>query len=78
MTFEVIIGILLAGILSNNYALVEFLGTGAVIENERSKRRSLIVGGLTTLVSIGLKYALLFTVCDAKDPFELQLSVILS
>lgn len=38
----------------------------------------IIVGGLTTLVSIGLKYALLFTVCDAKDPFELQLSVILS
>ena len=52
MTFEMIIAILLAGILSNNYALVEFLGTGAVIENERSKRRSLIIGGLTTLVMI--------------------------
>ena len=52
MTFELIIAILLAGVLSNNYALVEFLGTGAVIENERSKRRSLIVGGCTTLVMI--------------------------
>ena len=52
MTFEMIIAILLTGILSNNYALVEFLGTGAVIENERSKRRSLIIGGLTTLVMI--------------------------
>lgn len=52
MTFEMIIAILLTGVLSNNYALVEFLGTGAVIENERSKRRSLIIGGLTTLVMI--------------------------
>ena len=38
----------------------------------------IIVGGLTTLVSIGLKYLLLFTILDASNPFELQLSVILS
>lgn len=38
----------------------------------------IIVGGLTTVVSIGLKYLLLFTILDAKDAFELQLSVILS
>ena len=52
MTFEVIIGILLAGILSNNYALLHFLGTGAVIENERSSRKSLIIGAGTTLVMV--------------------------
>lgn len=38
----------------------------------------IIVGALTTLVSIGLKYLLLFTILDAKDAFELQLSVIIS
>lgn len=52
MTFEVIIGILLAGILSNNYALLHFLGTGAVIENERSDKKSLIIGLGTTLVMV--------------------------
>ena len=38
----------------------------------------IIVGGLTTVVSIGLKYLLLFTILDAANAFELQLSVILS
>ena len=52
MTFEIILGILLAGILSNNYALIEMLGTGAVIENERSNRKSLIIGAGTTLVML--------------------------
>ena len=52
MTVELIIAILLAGILSHNYALTDFLGTGAVIENHRSKRRSLIVGLGTTLVMV--------------------------
>lgn len=52
MTFEMIITILLAGILSHNYALTDFLGTGAVIENHRSKRRSLIIGLGTTLVMV--------------------------
>ena len=52
MGFEIIFGILLAGILSNNYALLHFLGTGAVIENERSSRKSLVLGLGTTVVMI--------------------------
>ena len=44
MTPTIILGILLAGIFSNNYALLHFLGTGAVIENERTNRRSLTLG----------------------------------
>lgn len=38
----------------------------------------LIVGAMTTGVSLGTKYALLFTILDAKNPFELQVSVIVS
>ncbi len=52
MDFKVILGIVLAGILSNNYALIECLGTGAVIENERSVKRSLTLGAGTTLVML--------------------------
>ena len=52
MTIQVIFGILLAGILSNNYALLHFLGTGAVLENERSTKRSLVLGLGTTLVML--------------------------
>ena len=52
LTFEVIMGILLAGILSNNYALLHFLGTGAVIENERSTLRSFLLGIGTTVVMV--------------------------
>ena len=52
MTFEIILGILIAGIITNNFALIEMLGTGAVIENERSSRKSLIIGGMTTLVMV--------------------------
>lgn len=52
MDFKVILGIVLAGILSNNYALLHFLGTGAVLENERSSRRSLTLGLGTTLVMV--------------------------
>lgn len=52
MDFNTILAILITGILSNNYALVEFLGTGAVIENERPHRKSLIIGACTTLVMI--------------------------
>ena len=37
-----------------------------------------IFGVLTTVVSLGVKYALLFTVLDAENSFELQVSVILS
>ena len=38
----------------------------------------LIVGGLTTVISLGTKYALLFTVLDAKNPLQLQISVVVS
>ena len=68
MTFEIIIGILLAGILSNNYALLHFLGTGAVIENERSSRKSLIIGGCTTLVMVVAKRARQLT--DIAKPIK--------
>ena len=52
MDIKVILGILLAGVLSNNTALLHFLGTGAVIENERSTRKSLALGLGTTLVMV--------------------------
>ena len=52
MTVNAILGIILAGILSNNYALLHFLGTGAVIENERSVKRSLALGCGTTIVML--------------------------
>ncbi len=38
----------------------------------------LIFGVLATIVSLGVKYLLLFTILDAENPFELQLSVIIS
>lgn len=38
----------------------------------------LIIGALTTLVNIVCKYALLFTIFDAKNPKELQITVIIS
>ena len=38
----------------------------------------LIFGVLTTVVSLGVKYALLFTVLNADNPFELQVSVVIS
>ena len=52
MDFKIILGIVLAGILSENYALLHFLGTGAVLENERSSKRSLALGLGTTLVML--------------------------
>lgn len=52
MTLKIALGILLAGILSNNYAVLKFLGTGAVIENNRSIKRSVIIGLGTTLVML--------------------------
>lgn len=38
----------------------------------------LIIGGLTTLVNLIVKYALLFTILNPKDAFELQIAVIIS
>ena len=52
MSFEVILGILIASIFSENIAIIECLGTGAVLENERSSRRSLTLGLGTTVVML--------------------------
>ena len=52
LDFQTILAILLAGFLSNNYALLEFLGTGAVIENERSIKKSFIIGLGSTIVMV--------------------------
>lgn len=49
---EALVGILLAGLLSNNYAILHFLGTGAVIENERSVKKSLLIGAGTILTMV--------------------------
>ncbi len=38
----------------------------------------LIVGGLTTLISLAVKYGLLFTILDASNAIELQVAVIIS
>ena len=38
----------------------------------------LIVGGLTTIISIAVKYALLYTVLDASNEVQLQIAVIIS
>ena len=52
MTFQTVLGILLACILSQNIALTEFLGTGAVLENERPTKKSLTLGLGTTVVML--------------------------
>ena len=38
----------------------------------------LIVGGMTTVISLAVKYGLLFTILDASDAMELQVAVIVS
>ena len=38
----------------------------------------LVMGGLATVVNLGVKYALLFTILDAENPTQLQISVIVS
>ena len=43
MTPEIILGMILAGILSNNYPLIECLGTGAVLEKTHSIMSTLSV-----------------------------------
>lgn len=54
ITLKAVLGILLAGILSNNYALLRFLGTGAVLENrDHNCKQSLILGlGVTCVMLI--------------------------
>lgn len=38
----------------------------------------IIVGGMTTLVSLATKWGLLFTVLDAKNKLQLQISIVIS
>lgn len=38
----------------------------------------LVMGVLATVVNLGVKYALLFTILDAANPTQLQISVIIS
>ncbi len=52
MTLEIALGIILAGLISNNYPLLHFLGTGAVIENERSRKRNIVLGLGTIIVML--------------------------
>ena len=52
MSVKIILGILLAGFLSNNNAILHFLGTGAVIENNRTIKKSLIIGIGTTILML--------------------------
>ena len=52
LDFNTVLAILLASIFTENIALIECLGTGAVLENERSSRRSLTLGLGTTLVML--------------------------
>lgn len=54
ITLKAVWGILLAGTLSNNYALLHFLGTGAVLENQdHNCKQSLLLGlGVTCVMVI--------------------------
>ncbi len=38
----------------------------------------IIIGGLTTVIALLVKYGLLFTILDSKNAFELQVSVVAS
>lgn len=49
---KIILGIILAGILSNNIAFMKLLGTGAAIEKAYSPKRSLLLGLGTALVMV--------------------------
>lgn len=54
ITLKAVWGILLAGTLSNNYALLHFLGTGAVLENQdHNCKQSMLLGlGVTCVMVI--------------------------
>ena len=47
-------------------------------KEHREVANYLVVGGLTTLISLVVKYVLLFTILDAKDAVQLQIAVIIS
>ena len=69
-------------------SLIEFVGgfmngkLGKFVKDMYFKYKEifnyLVVGVLTTLVSLGSKWILLFTILDAGDAFELQLAIIIS
>ena len=50
----------------------------SLYEKYREIINYLIFGVLTTIVNIGTKYALLFTIFDAKNAVELQLAITIS
>ena len=50
----------------------------SLYEKYREIINYLIFGVLTTIVNIGTKFALLFTIFDAKNAVELQLAIIIS
>ena len=54
MNANVIFGMLLAGILSSNYAVLHFHGTGVVPANARPARQSLVLGTTAVMVLAGL------------------------
>lgn len=54
MNANVIFGMLLAGILSSNYAVLHFPGTGVVPANARPARQPLALGTTAVMVLAGL------------------------
>ena len=54
MNANVSFGMLLAGILSSNYAVLHFPGTGVVPANARPARQSLALGTTAVMVLAGL------------------------
>lgn len=50
----------------------------ALYQKYREIANYLVVGGLTTVVSLAIKYALLFTFLNAEDGLQLQIAVITS
>ena len=54
MNANVIFGMLLAGILSSNYAILHFPGTGVVPATARPARQSLGLGTTAVMVLAGL------------------------
>lgn len=55
-----------------------FVRIKEILKKYQEMIRYLIIGVLTTVVSLVVKYALLFTVLDAKEPIELQISIVAS
>ena len=54
------------------------MSDGSRNRERREVIRYLIVGVLTTIVGLGIYYALVFTVLDPKDPIQLQAANVLN